>query len=109
MFICLFAFYELDLKITMIYLLFEVANFIIYPIYRIKTCYLQLEWSAFKTTSNKITASILRMFMSFLKTPFCTGIGQITSSIYQFITINVIFKKYYKVGVDGKVIRKIVN
>ena len=109
MFICLFGFYELDLKITMIYSLFEVTNFIIYPIYRIKTCYLQLEWSAFKTTSNKITASILRMFMSFLKTPFCTGIGQITSSIYQFITINVIFKKYYKVGVDGKVIRKIVN
>lgn len=106
MFICLFGFYELDLKITMIYLLFEVANFIIYPIYRIKTCYLQLEWSAFKTTSNKITASILRMFMSFLKTPFCTGIGQITSSIYQFITINVIFKKYYKVETNGEVISK---
>lgn len=109
MFICLFGFYELDIKITMIYLLFEVANFIIYPIYRIKTCYLQLEWSAFKTTSNKITASILRMFMSFLKTPFCTGIGQITSSIYQFITINVIFKKYYKVNLQGEVIRKINN
>ena len=106
MFICLFGFYELDLKITMIYLLFEVANFIIYPIYRIKTCYLQLEWSAFKTTSNKITALILRMFMSFLKTPFCTGIGQITSSIYQFITINVIFKKYYTIGIDGEVISK---
>lgn len=105
MFICLFRFYELDLKITMIYLLFEVANFIIYPIYRIKTCYLQLEWSAFKTTSNKITASILRMFMSFLKTPFCTGIGQIASSIYQFITINVIFKKYYKVQTDGRIIK----
>lgn len=109
MFICLFGFYELDLKITMIYLLFEVMNFIIYPIYRIKTCYLQLEWSAFKTTSNKITASILRMFMSFLKTPFCTGIGQITSAIYQFITIKVIFKKYYNVNLQGEVIRKADN
>ena len=106
MFICLFGFYELDLKITMIYLLFEVMNFIIYPIYRIKTCYLQLEWSAFKTTSNKITASILRMFMSFLKTPFCTGIGQITSAIYQFITINLIFKKYYKENTKGEIIKK---
>lgn len=103
MFICLFGFYELDFKITMIYLMFEVMNFIIYPIYRIKTCYLQLEWSAFKTTSNKITASILRMLMSFLKTPFCTGIGQIASSIYQFITINLIFKKYYTVELDGKI------
>lgn len=106
MFICLFGFYELNLKITMIYLLFEVVNFIIYPIYRIKTCYLQLEWSALKTTSNKIVASILRMFMSFLRTPFCTGIGQIISSIYQFITINVIFKKYYKVDSNGTVTSK---
>lgn len=106
MFVCLFGFYDLDLKITLIYLLFEVVNFMIYPIYRIKTCYLQLEWSAFKTTANKITSSILRMFMSFLKTPFCTGIGQVASSIYQFITINMIFKKYYKVDSSGEVIKK---
>lgn len=103
MFVSLFSFYELDLRITLIYLMIEVMNFIIYPIYRIKTSYLQLEWSALKTTSNKITASILRMIMSFFNTPFCTGIGQITSSIYQFITINVIFKKYYKIDMDGKV------
>lgn len=101
--ICLFGFYELDLKITMIYLLIEFGDFILYPIYRIKTCYLQLEWSAFKTTSNKITASILRMCMSFLKTPFCTGIGQVTSAIYQFITINAIFRRYYKIEIDGKI------
>ncbi len=106
MFVCLYGFYELNLKITMIYLLFEVVNFIIYPIYRIKTCFLQLEWSAFKTTSNKITASILRMFMSFLKTPFCTGIGQVASSIYQFITINIIFRRFYKVDASGEVTRK---
>lgn len=55
--------------------------------YKIKTCYLQLEWSALKTTTNKIGASILRMAMSFLKTPFCTGIGQVCSSVYQFITV----------------------
>ena len=109
MFVGLFGFYELDLKITLIYFLIEFMNFIIYPLYIIKTCYLQLEWSAFKTTSNKIIASILRMFMSFLKTPFCTGIGQITSLIYQFITINVIFKKYYETNLDGTVISKSAN
>lgn len=85
MFAFLFGFYDLDFKITMIYFSFEIVNFLIYPIYRIKTCYLQLEYSAFKITSNKIIASIFRMFMSLLKTPFCTGIGQVCSSVYQFI------------------------
>lgn len=61
MFIALYGFYDLDFKITMIYFGFEIVNFLIYPIYRIKTCYLQLEWSAVKTTANKIVASILRM------------------------------------------------
>ena len=41
-----------------------------------------IKHSAFKITSNKIIASILRIFMSLLKTPFCTGIGQVWSSVY---------------------------
>lgn len=89
MFVCLYGFYDLDFKITMIYFGFEIINFIMYPIYRIKTCYLQLEWSALKTTTNKIISSILRMIMSLLKTPFCTGIGQLCSSIYQFISVSI--------------------
>lgn len=103
MFVCLYGFYDLDFKITMIYFGFEIVNFMIYPIYRIKTCYLQLEWSSFKTTSNKVVASILRMMMSLLKTPFCTGIGQVSSSIYQFITVSLFFKLNYKVDRQGEV------
>lgn len=106
MFGLLYNFYNLDFKITMIYLSFEIINFIIYPIYRIKTCFLQLEWSAFKTTSNKVVASGLRMIMSLLKTPFCTGIGQVFSSIYQFITVSIFFKTHYKVDKTGIVISK---
>lgn len=106
MFISLYSFYDLDFKITMIYFGFEIVNFIIYPIHRIKTCYLQLEWSSFKTTSNKIAASLLRMFMSLLKTPFCTGIGQVCSSIYQFISVSIFFKMNYKVDKLGNVITK---
>ena len=83
-------YYNLDLKITAIYLGFELINFIIYPIYSIKTSYLQLEKYEIKVTSNKLFAGILRMIMSLLKTPYCTGIGQVTSSIYQFITVNMI-------------------
>ena len=103
MFIILYGLYELDLIITLIFLSFELANFIIYPIYRIKTCYLQLEYSAIKTTTNKIVSSGLRMIMSLLKTPFCTGIGQVCSSIYQIITINIMFYRNYKINNDGTI------
>lgn len=106
MFAFLFRFYDLDFKITMIYFSFEIVNFLIYPIYRIKTCYLQLEYSAFKITSNKIIASILRMFMSLLKTPFCTGIGQVCSSVYQFITVSIMFGHSFKTDKTGYVFKK---
>ena len=111
MFVLLYGFYDLDFKITMIYFSFEIVNFLIYPIYRIKTCYLQLEYSSFKTTSNKIIASIIRMFMSLLKTPFCTGIGQVCSSVYQFITVSIMFDHNFKIDKTGCVIKnnKILN
>ena len=106
MFIGLFGFYDINLKITIIYLLFEIFNFIIYPIYRIKTCFLQLEWSALKTTTNKITTSVLRTSMSFLKTPFCTVIGQALSAIYQLITTHFMFNKNFKILKTGEIIKK---
>lgn len=106
MYFSLYRFYNLDFQITLIYLSFEIVNFLIYPIYRIKTCYLQLEWSSLKTTSNKMVSSILRMLLSLLKTPFCTGIGQVCSSIYQFITVNIFFHNHYKVENNGEVLLK---
>lgn len=106
MFSLLYRFYDLDFKITMIYFSFEIVNFLIYPIYRIKTCYLQLEWSSFKTTGNKIISLFLRMILSLTKTPFCTGIGQACSSVYQFITVSIFFKLNFKVDKKGNIIRK---
>lgn len=106
MFIVLYRFYNLNMNLFIIYMSFEIVNFLIYPIYKIKTCYLQLEYSSYKTTSNKIIASTLRMFISLLKTPFCTGIGQVCSSIYQFITINIMFNKNFKVSKAGNVLKK---
>lgn len=106
MFVLLYGFYDLDFKITLLYFSFEIVNFLIYPIYRIKTCYLQLEYSAFKITSNKIIASILRMFMSLLKTPFCTGIGQVCSSVYQLITVSIMFGHNFKIDKTGCVVKK---
>lgn len=106
MFVLLYGFYDLDFKITLLYFSFEIVNFLIYPIYRIKTCYLQLEYSAFKITSNKVIASILRMFMSLLKTPFCTGIGQVCSSVYQLITVSIMFGHNFKIDKTGCVVKK---
>lgn len=101
-----YGFYKLDLGITLIYLSFELINFIIYPIYKIKTCYLQLTKFVKEITTNKITAGILRFFISLLKTPYCTGIGQVTSSFYQFLTVNIMFNKNFKVDKEGKVLEK---
>lgn len=102
-----YRFYELDLIITIIYLSFEVINFILYPIYTIKTCYLQLGKLAKNITTNKITAGVIRFFISLIKTPYCTGFGQVTSSFYQFITVNTMFHKNYEIDKEGNVIEKI--
>ena len=101
-----YGFYKLDLGITLIYLSFELINFIIYPVYKIKTCYLQLTKFVKEITTNKITAGILRFFISLLKTPYCTGIGQVTSSVYQFFTVNIMFNKNFTIDKEGKVLEK---
>ena len=101
-----YRFYKLDLGITLIYLSFELINFIIYPVYKIKTCYLQLTKFVKEITTNKITAGILRFFISLLKTPYCTGIGQVTSSLYQFFTVNIMFNKNFTIDKVGKVLEK---
>ena len=102
-----YRFYELNLVITFIYLSFEMANFILYPIYTLKTCYLQLGKLAKNITTNKITAGVIRFFISLIKTPYCTGIGQITSTLYQVITVNSMFYKNYEIDKKGNVIEKI--
>ena len=106
MFGILYWFYDLNLGITLLYFAIEIINFLLYPMYRIKICYLQLEYSAFKTTANKIVASVLRIIMTLVKSPFCTGIGQVCSSFYQFITVNLMFYHNYFVDKEGNVIVK---
>lgn len=106
MFGILYWFYDLNLGITLLYFAIEIINFLLYPMYRIKICYLQLEYSAIKTTANKIVASVLRIIMTLVKSPFCTGIGQVCSSFYQFITVNLMFYHNYFVDKEGNVITK---
>lgn len=107
MFIVLYGFYTLDFKITIIYLSIELMNFAVYPVYTIQTYYLQLEHSATKTTGNKMFANLIRFIISLLPTPFCTGLGQIASAFYQFISVNLIFGKKYKIDKSGEVVKRI--
>ena len=106
MFGILYWFYELDLGITILYFSFEIIYFLLYPMYRIKICYLQLEYSAWKTTTNKIIASILRIGISLMDSPFCTGIGQVCSSVYQFVSVNAMFYLNYKINKKGIIVKK---
>ena len=58
-----------------------------------KCVYLTIEWSAIKTSTNKIITGLIRMVLSFLNTPFCTTIGQLISSLYECISINILYRK----------------
>jgi len=98
MFLILYRFYNLSIPITLVFLSFEIYGYLLYPIYRIKICYLQLEYSAIKTTVNKICTNILRMIISFFKTPYCTGLGLVFSATFQFFTIKNMFNSNYKIN-----------
>ena len=93
MFIVFYHSYKLNLVITIALLSTEMFNYLIYPVYSLKTTYLNLEYSPEKITINKIVANIGRMLLSLLRTPYCTAIGQVTSSFYQFVVLNIIYKK----------------
>jgi len=106
MFIILFKLYNLNLLITLTFLIFHIIDFAICPYYKINTYYLQLEYSTHKTTCINLSARFLRLLLSFFKTPYCTVIAQVSSSIYQAICMKLLFKKNYQVDFKGKIIKK---
>ncbi len=101
MFLALYHFYDLNLPVTLTFLSLEYITFYTDPIYYLRTCYLQLNWSASKTTGNKIIARIFRFGLSMLPTPFCTSLGGFGSSVYQLITTSFLFRKNYLVDKNG--------
>ena len=68
-----YPFYKPDLKIASIFISLHILDFMLGPFIEIKTCFLQLEDSAFKMTLNMIIAYIIRTSISFVPTPFCTA------------------------------------
>lgn len=97
MFIIAYPIYKPDLLITFSYLIFHIIDFIIYPVYRTKTCYLQLEYSIIKTNINNLINKVIRVLLSLLVTPYATVIAQLCSSLYQYFSMNILFLKHYKI------------
>lgn len=94
-------FYEIEMWVFLIFLIAEVYYFVVYPFIALKVCYLQIEYSPFKTTSNKVVALIIRFLTTFLNTPFCLCIGQAMSATYQLVAYAIMFRKVPKKKVGG--------
>ena len=68
----------------------EIEDMLVIPTAWIKAEYCQVNYSAKITTTNTIIQESIRIFFSFVKTPFCTYIGQAIAGIYLFIMYNII-------------------
>ena len=106
LFVALFSVYNIDIRIGLIFLAFDAVDFLLFPINELKTCFLQIEWSAKKTTWNVFCSYFIRTLLSFLPTPFCTAIWQISTAIYEFFAFWYITKKNYKLDDKGVFLRK---
>lgn len=91
-----YPFYKPDIKIVSIFIFLHIIDFMLGPFKDLKICYLQLEDSAFKMTSNTIIAYLIRTAISFIPTPFCTIIGQMCSTSYELVCTKVNYRKYEK-------------
>ena len=104
LFFSLFNFYDVNFKIGLYFLLFQLTDlFICLPCY-IVAPYIQLQHSYIKNTTNDIICYITRALLSvFLPTPYCCDIGQLSVSVISIIFYIIIFAKYYKINKDGTI------
>ena len=84
---------KVDIMATSIIVSIELVSLYMYPIYLTKLTYIQLEHSAVKATISKQIANIIRIFCSFISSPFCTSIGLAVSVIYQLVSTQYITEK----------------
>ena len=90
-----YRFYNPDFAIISIFISLHILDFMLAPFIEIKICFLQLEDSAFKMTLNVTIAYIIRTLVSvFAPTPFCTIIGQMSSTAYELVCTKINFRKY---------------
>ena len=98
------TYYEVDIMATSIIVSIELVSLYMYPIYLTKLTYIQLEHSAVKATISKQIANIIRIFCSFISSPFCTSIGLAVSVIYQLVSTQYITEKIKLIWKWNKII-----
>ncbi len=90
--IIIYPLYQPELSIVFVFVLLHIIDFAITPFIYIKRTYLEMEYSSIKTTINTLIAFTIRTIFSFVPTPFCTIIGQMCDSLYEFIYVGIIYK-----------------
>ena len=106
MFIIAYPIYKPDLLITFSYLIFHIIDFIIYPVYRTKTCYLQLEYSIIKTNINNLINKVIRVFIIFISYTLCYSDSSIMLFFVSILFNEYLFLKHYKINNKGNVINR---
>lgn len=108
-FISMKNFYDLNLGISIIFVVIEYLAFLLYPQYRLKLDFIQLKSSAKIATFIKSSAMTFRLLLVIVFgpiTPLALSIAQVLAQLYQVIFVNLVFNRRYKILSTGRAIRK---
>ena len=108
-FVSMKNFYDLNLGISITFVIIEYLAFLLYPQYRLKLDFIQLKFSAKTATFIKSSAMAFRLLLVIVFspiTPFALSIAQVLAQLYQVIFVNLVFSRRYKILSTGRAIRK---
>ena len=108
-FVSMKNFYDLNLGISITFVIIEYLAFLLYPQYRLKLDFIQLKFSAKIATFIKSSAMAFRLLLVIVfspLTPFALSIAQVLAQLYQVIFVNLVFSRRYKILSTGRAIRK---
>lgn len=108
-FVSMKNFYDLNLGISITFVIIEYLAFLLYPQYRLKLDFIQLKFSAKIATFIKSSAMAFRLLLVIIFspiTPFALSIAQVLAQLYQVIFVNLVFSRRYKILSTGRAIRK---
>ena len=102
-------FYDLNLGISITFVIIEYLAFLLYPQYRLKLDFIQLKSSAKIATFIKSSAMTFRLLLVIVFgpiTPLALSVAQVLAQLYQVIFVNLVFNRRYKILSTGRAIRK---
>lgn len=82
----LYPAYKTDIIATLIILSTEIVGLALYPIYITNLTFIQMEHSAVLATLTKQFSNIIRIFCSFIYSPYCTTIGLALAILFQVVS-----------------------